>query len=116
MSQYTNTCKMFTLSKIILFLITRSGTDYDVFALILNCLHETDQGGTNIVIFAMWRQNESAIVLFFLITRSGTCYDVIALILIDCLHVSDQGGTNNVGLQCEGKIIVHFERPNVQWL
>lgn len=49
----------------------------------------------------------------FLITRSGTCYDVIALILIDCLHVSDQGGTNNVGLQCEGKIIVHFERPNV---
>jgi hypothetical protein len=56
----------------------------------------------------MWRQNESAIVLFFLITRSGTCYDVIVLILIDCLHVSDQGGTNNVGLQCEGKIIVHF--------
>jgi hypothetical protein len=36
-----------------------------------------------------------------------------SLILIDCLHVSDQGGTNNVGLQCEGKIIVHFERPNV---
>ena len=48
-------------------LITGSETDYDVFALILNCLHETDKGGTNNV----GLQFEGKIKVYFINTYTS---------------------------------------------